>query len=168
MLHKHRGLGNHTTESIEIFLVMCFGNGTKHKVEVRRRSRHESRGSLCLGGGHRRIRYGPTQTYYPSHYYARPPTGLFWPNHHHQVHHRSHSHGHFGQHHHHNHHQHAAVVPSRQVLVPTGADYGHRAYHAGGRAIMPPNAAMVSGRSFRFASLRRLSASTPPAPSSAE
>lgn len=146
--------------SIDMVLNMCFGNETKHKVEVRKRSRHKSQDNTCFGGSHRRMRYGAAQTYYPSHYYARQPVGSLWGNHHHR-----HSHGHFDQHHY-NHH-HTAVVPSRQVPAPTGVDFGYPGYHAGGTALMPTNAAMVSGRSFCCSTFHRLSP-TPPAPSSVE
>jgi hypothetical protein len=129
---------------------MCFGDGTRHKLDIREKSRDD----------YRSTRYGPTHTYYPAHYYARPPIGPYMGGHqHHALQHRQHHHGHFP----HN-HRHSYALPSRHALVPGGINYGPHRYQAGGRAIMPSPTAMVSRT---FLTFFRLSMDhTPPAPSS--
>lgn len=110
---------------------MCFGDGTKHKLHIRERSKDEYRGT----------RHGTNRSYYPPQYYARPPIGPYMGGrHHHAIHHRQHHH-----HHHFGHdHRHSYALPSRHALVPAGINCGPHRYHAGGIASMPSRSAMVS------------------------
>lgn len=104
---------------------MCFGGGTSYHERTMCVTGDRYSGDTALPPRHVGCRrYGPTRTYYPSHYYRRPPCGPF------QI------YSHYSR-----------RYPPRGV-VPGGIGYtygGHGGrYLGGGRAVMPSPSAMVS------------------------